>query len=187
MRIKFKCKCGAKLRCSFHGIGSVLVCPECSGEVKVPTPGFAEVQRVLKAVPHAFPNKSAFEYLDLMQEIHAIAEYNVRVCRITKQPALAEHCVDQARRILRNIAVFLNDVEHDSARQQFCSKQIVNGLAMLAAGQRFGGEGTIDAALRRNQRWMNKQEKTESSEAQSESTLRERVFATVAAVESFLA
>ncbi len=186
MQIKFKCRCGARLRCDSRGIGRVLECPGCSAKVEVPVPSLPEVQRVLKEVPHAYPSKSTSHYLDLARQIHAHTTFNVQICKVTGYPTLAFDCVDQAKRMLRNIAVFLNDADRESIPQASPASGIVNVLASFAAGQDFGGTGTSAARSRQYQRWQNSQGNNRPSHDVDEDPFRGQVFAAIAAVESLL-
>lgn len=186
MQVKFKCKCGARLRCLTSGIGQTLPCPGCSAKVAVPAPGESEVQRVLKKLPHAYPCKSSSDYLLLTQQIQANTAFNVKICDVTGHASLAFLCVDQAKRMLRNIAVFLEDADREPVAQASPATPIVMRLASLAAGQDFGGTGSADAAARQYRSWLDKQSDNQSDRNEVEHPLRGQVFSTIAALESLL-
>jgi hypothetical protein len=187
MHIRFTCKCGARLRCSVRGIGQVLPCPGCLTKVPVPAPESKEVRRALKEVPHVLPGKSGTEYLGLAKQIFLDAVFNVDLCKVTRHPDIANESVGQAKRTLRNIAVFIDDsVPVQMPQTATAEIAIVNALASVAAGHNFAGFGTARDRARDHKIWQEMLIPNENSKDLhgKQDSLRSQILAVLSAVES---
>jgi hypothetical protein len=187
MQIRFKCKCGARLRCSVRSIGQVLPCPGCTAKVSVPAPEPKEVRRVLKEVPQVLPGKSGSEYLGLAKQILSDAVFNVDFCKVTRHPDIANESIGHAKRILRNIAVFIDDSAPVQLPQNAtAATAVANALASVAAGHNFAGFGTASERARDHKIWQEMAIQNESPEGifGRQDSLREQILAILSAVDS---
>ena len=154
MRLQFKCKCGAKLKCLIQGIGHILPCPNCHSDIKVPTPPRAVVQQTLKPLPLAMPECSSIEYAALVAQIDDLTRFNLNLCKRTLQTDLAYRCVDDAIRILRNVLTFLHHKTEDAdSIARIGGVFTPSPLSSIAAGSNFGGIGARKSKIRQHKKW----------------------------------
>lgn len=107
----------------------------------------------MKAVPTAFPNCSFTDYDRLVSAIVKVVRENAALCELTSHPDLAQVCFADAVRILRNVAVFVQD-QHEASSTESQEKEIVRALASIAAGSTFCGVGDRATKLRQYKRWL---------------------------------
>jgi hypothetical protein len=187
MQVRFKCECGARLRCSLRGIGRNLRCPGCSAVVPVPSPEPAEVQRALKEIPFALPGKSSSEYLSLAHRIYNNTKFNVDVCKMTRHRDLAFESIEQAKRTLHNIGVFIEDSDRNSVSSNDpAATSIADALSSVAAGHNFAGIGPAAERARDHKIWQGIQDTSPTDLTRTQHPLRGQILEVLAAVKSLI-
>ena len=155
MRMSFKCSCGRRLKARLNVIGKRLPCPACNNVISIPFPSISLIRNFFDVRCSPIPNLSASNYDKMIELIRDLASLAAKLTpKNSKDENSILNLVDDSKRNLRNISVFVNDIADDAYGKTPTDPAIASGLSQMARGSNYGGIGTSETKRRQYCRWQ---------------------------------
>ena len=140
-----------RLKAKLAAAGDTHLCPACQKLVTIPIPSFRILQNQLGLSCRPLPNRKEAEYRRMIKNTLQLTQLSVRHAKYLNDNVMVNDAIDKSKRILRNISVFVDDLDLEPEHTS-------DPLRGIAIGDNFAGLGIKASKKRQYKNWETNEE-----------------------------